>query len=93
MPAVSFNEEGVTQPCLHQFINCHASDDVSCLWVDFEGEEREYHRLEPGHATAQSERQRIHGQLWLICIREGQWREWGRLSSTMRHASMRVRTL
>ena len=53
----SYNDDGITQPCVHQFINNHPSDDVSCIWVDCEGGEREYHRLEPGHATAQSEEQ------------------------------------
>ena len=44
-----------TQPCTHQFANCSADEAVACLWLDCDGEEREYHRLPPGHATAQSE--------------------------------------
>lgn len=44
-----------TQPCTHQFANCSADETVVCLWLECDGEEREYHRLPPGHATAQSE--------------------------------------
>ncbi|GAX80570.1 hypothetical protein CEUSTIGMA_g8007.t1 [Chlamydomonas eustigma] len=50
----STQEEGVTKPCVHQFVNESTTENVSCVWVGYDSKEVEYHKLEPGHAIAQS---------------------------------------
>ena len=51
--ARSVHEEGVTEACVLKFIN-HSARHVKCLWVDFDGDEKEYNELAPGVAQPQS---------------------------------------
>jgi hypothetical protein len=48
----SVQEEGVTEACALKFIN-HSARAIKCLWVDFDGEEKEYAVLAPGIAQPQ----------------------------------------
>eukprot|EP00798_Chlamydomonas_sp_ICE-L_P011293 gene11293-18929_t len=45
--------EGSEEPCTHHFDNTSSSLTVAALWVDYKGEEQQYHLLEPGYAAPQ----------------------------------------
>lgn len=50
--AASSHVEGTTQPCILRFVN-KGKGPVKLLWVDFDGQEKEYNELAPGHAYPQ----------------------------------------
>ncbi len=48
------SHDASTEACVLRFVNKSARS-INALWMDFTGEEKAYHDLEPGHARPQRE--------------------------------------